>query len=47
MIYYLKTPELVLLITLYSKTEQGDISAEQIRCIIAEYESQQQTQRGR
>ncbi len=37
MIYYLKTPELVLLITIYSKTDQGDISAEQIRRIMAEY----------
>lgn len=40
MIYYLKTPELVLLITIYSKADQGDISAEQIRRIITEYESQ-------
>ena len=37
MIYYLKTPVMVLLITLYSKTEQGDISAEQIRRIITEH----------
>lgn len=44
MIYYLKTPEVVLLITLYSKTEQGDIAAEHIRRIIAEYESPQQGQ---
>jgi hypothetical protein len=42
MIYYLKTPKTVLLITLYSKTEQGDISAEQIRRIIREYEAQSQ-----
>lgn len=47
MIYSLKTPELVLLITLYSKTEQGDISAAQIRRIIAAYESQQQAQQER
>jgi mRNA-degrading endonuclease RelE of RelBE toxin-antitoxin system len=40
MIYYLKTPETILLITIYSKAEQGDISAEQIRRIIGEYESQ-------
>jgi mRNA-degrading endonuclease RelE of RelBE toxin-antitoxin system len=40
MIYYLKTPKTVLLITIYSKTEQGDVSAEQIRRIIAAYESQ-------
>ena len=42
MVYYLKTPEMVFLITIYSKTEQGDISAAQIRRIIAEYESQEQ-----
>jgi mRNA-degrading endonuclease RelE of RelBE toxin-antitoxin system len=40
MIYYLKTPKTALLITIYSKTEQGDVSAEQIRRIIAAYESQ-------
>ncbi len=39
MIYSLKTPELVILITIYSKTDQGDISAEQIRRILAEYEA--------
>ena len=43
MIYYLKTPETVLLITIYSETEQGDISAERIRCIITKHESQSQT----
>jgi mRNA-degrading endonuclease RelE of RelBE toxin-antitoxin system len=42
MIYYLKTPKLVLLITLYAKTEQGDIAAEQIRRIIREHESPSQ-----
>jgi mRNA-degrading endonuclease RelE of RelBE toxin-antitoxin system len=40
MIYYLKTPKTVLLITIYSKTEQGDVSAEQIRHIITEYGTQ-------
>ena len=40
MIYYLKTSKTVLLITIYSKTEQGDVSAEQIRRIIAASESQ-------
>jgi len=39
MIYSLKTPDFVLLITIYSKTDQGDISAEKIRRILAEYES--------
>jgi mRNA-degrading endonuclease RelE of RelBE toxin-antitoxin system len=42
MIYYFKTPKLVLLITLYAKTEQGDIAAEQIRRIIREHESPSQ-----
>ena len=42
MVYYLKTPKLVLLITLYAKTEQGDIAAEQIRRIIREHESPSQ-----
>jgi mRNA-degrading endonuclease RelE of RelBE toxin-antitoxin system len=35
-IYYLQTTSKVILITLYSKTEQGDVSAEQIRRIISE-----------
>ncbi|MEM9672177.1 MAG: type II toxin-antitoxin system RelE/ParE family toxin [Cyclobacteriaceae bacterium] len=34
-IYYLQTSSDVILITIYSKTEQGDISAEQIRRIIS------------
>jgi mRNA-degrading endonuclease RelE of RelBE toxin-antitoxin system len=42
MVYYLKTPELVLLITIYSKTEQGDVFAKQICRIITEHESQSQ-----
>ena len=42
MVYYLKTPELVLLITIHSKTEQGDVFAEQIRRIITEHEAQSQ-----
>jgi mRNA-degrading endonuclease RelE of RelBE toxin-antitoxin system len=33
-IYYLQTAEQVILITLYSKTEQGDIAPELIRQII-------------
>jgi mRNA-degrading endonuclease RelE of RelBE toxin-antitoxin system len=44
MIYYLQTPYRVLLITLYSKTEQGDVSLEQLRRIIAESEAQLQKQ---
>lgn len=35
-IYYLQTSSEVTLITIYSKTEQGDISAEQIRTIISD-----------
>lgn len=46
MIYYLKTPDMVLLITIYSKTEQGDVSAEQIRRMIREHEYQSQAQEG-
>ena len=42
MIYYLKTPKTVLLITIYSKAEQEDVSAEQIRRIIREHESRSQ-----
>lgn len=34
LIYYLQTPQRILLITIYSKTEQSDISAEQIRRIV-------------
>ena len=34
LIYYLKTPQLILLVTIYSKSEQSDISAEQIRRIV-------------
>ncbi len=33
-IYYLPTDDETILITMYSKTEQGDISAEQVRRII-------------
>ena len=47
MIYYLHTPEQVLLITLYSKMEQGDVSPDQLHRIIAEYESQPQKQQKR
>jgi len=37
-IYYLKTQTDVILVTIYSKLEQSDISAEQIRRILREYE---------
>ena len=38
-IYYLKTQARVVLVTIYSKSDQGDISADAIRKIISEYES--------
>jgi mRNA-degrading endonuclease RelE of RelBE toxin-antitoxin system len=37
LIYYLKTSDKIILVTLYSKLDQSDVSAEQIRRIIAEY----------
>jgi mRNA-degrading endonuclease RelE of RelBE toxin-antitoxin system len=37
-IYYLKRPTEVILVTIYSKLDQADISAEQIRRILQEYE---------
>jgi len=36
MIYYLKTGNSIILITIYSKLEQGDISSQRIRQIIKE-----------
>ena len=38
-IYYLQTEEDILLVAIYSKTEQSDISAEEIRKIMLEKES--------
>jgi mRNA-degrading endonuclease RelE of RelBE toxin-antitoxin system len=38
-IYHVQTETKIVLITIYSKTEQGDISAEKIRRIISEFES--------
>jgi len=37
-IYYLKTKSEVILITIYSKLEQSDISTEQIRQILQNYD---------
>lgn len=37
-IYYLKTPTEVILVTIYSKLDQSDISAQQIQRIVQEYE---------
>lgn len=38
LIYHLKTASNVVFITIYSKLEQGDISAEQIRSIVKEFD---------
>ena len=39
LIYYVKTEKKVILITFYSKTEQSDITPNQIRRILKNYES--------
>ena len=36
-IYYLKTPTTIILVTIYSKTEQSDISPARIRKILSEF----------
>lgn len=38
LVYYIKTKLKTILVTIYSKTEQGDISAEKIRRIISDFE---------
>jgi mRNA-degrading endonuclease RelE of RelBE toxin-antitoxin system len=38
LLYYLKSPKNVILITLYSKLDQSDISAREIKQIIAEFD---------
>lgn len=38
LIYYLQTLEHIILITIYSKTDQSDISATELRRIIQEFE---------
>lgn len=40
LLYYIKTPTKVILITLYSKLEQADVSAVRIHRILAEFEAQ-------
>ncbi len=40
LIYHLRSPKNVILVTLYSKLDQSDISARQIKRIIQEFESQ-------
>ncbi len=39
LIYYLKTQTAVILITIYSKSDQSDVSAAQVRHIVREFES--------
>lgn len=41
MIYYVQTPSAVLLITIYSKSEQGDVTPDFIRRVIGEHETAQ------
>jgi mRNA-degrading endonuclease RelE of RelBE toxin-antitoxin system len=38
LLYYLKTAENIVLITVYSKSDQGDIAAKEIRAIVTQYE---------
>jgi mRNA-degrading endonuclease RelE of RelBE toxin-antitoxin system len=38
LIYYVKTTNGIILLTLYTKSEQADIADDEIRSIIAEYE---------
>jgi mRNA-degrading endonuclease RelE of RelBE toxin-antitoxin system len=38
LIYYVKTVEGIILLTIYTKSEQADIAGDEIRIIIAEYE---------
>lgn len=40
MIYYLKIPTKIILVTIYSKLEQADIAAKQIRKILKEFDQQ-------
>jgi mRNA-degrading endonuclease RelE of RelBE toxin-antitoxin system len=41
-IYYVQLVDLVVLLTIYAKSEQADISVEQLRRIIADYAALQQ-----
>ena len=40
LIYYLKTAQSVILLTIYSKSQQANIAADDIQRIISEYESE-------
>ncbi len=42
LIYYLKTSDQIILITVYSKSDQADIDARRIRDIIAAFEVSRQ-----
>lgn len=39
LIYYLKTAQSIILLTIYSKSRQANITADDIQSIISEYES--------
>lgn len=41
LIYYVKTTTKIILITIYSKSDQEDISAEEIQQILSEFKQQQ------
>ncbi|MBW4596897.1 MAG: type II toxin-antitoxin system RelE/ParE family toxin [Brasilonema angustatum HA4187-MV1] len=41
LIYYLKTSTKIILVTIYSKSEQEDIAAEEIQQILAEFEPEE------
>ena len=38
LIYYLESPGRIVLVTIYSKAEQGDLSAQKIRTILRSFE---------
>ena len=44
LLYYLKTPTNVILITIYSKSEQSDISVKQIQQILKEFQEASEDQ---
>jgi mRNA-degrading endonuclease RelE of RelBE toxin-antitoxin system len=41
LIYYLKTGDRIILITIYSKSDQGDIAVNEIRALVSEYEREE------
>ena len=42
MIYYVQTPSAVILITIYSKSDQGDVTPDFVRRVIGEYEADEE-----